>query len=512
MDGLQLNKDGLEFQINDFEFVFDSTGNLIARHTDTGNELVFNSDGSLNVSSIDSDSLEAANLVVNGVDFDTHSLRHEDGGADELDLTGLSGDLADAQDPKTHAGTHTAGGSDPLDPEALDGSAGQDGEVLVSDGTSLSFSPIPPDPVSDVDRAETFTESDVTVTGLDPKDGSLELPPPFDLTDLSFSTSINAQGPLGIAWNNDGTKLYGVSRADNLIFESELSTPFDITTATPTSSISTQDGTPEGIAWNDDGTKLYEVGSGSALIYELDLSTPFDITTATFSASVATNDDFVGDIEWNNDGTKLFEIGRGSNLIYESDLSTPFDITTATLSTSDATQDSSPGGLAWNDDGTKLYEVGLTDDKIYESELSTPFDVTTATPTVSVAAQDSQPRDVAWNNDGTKLFEVGTGASNIYESVLSGRKTGTATVEFQEPEDIFRWDAVSFTETEDGETVQVNIEVDDGTGFVETQSDVSRGEIINAAADDNVRFTVDLSRTDSNNTPTLDSLYRRYIV
>jgi hypothetical protein len=52
MDGLKLNKDGLEFQINDFEFVFDSAGNLIARHTDTGNELVFNSDGNVDVSSV----------------------------------------------------------------------------------------------------------------------------------------------------------------------------------------------------------------------------------------------------------------------------------------------------------------------------------------------------------------------------------------------------------------------------------------------------------------------------
>jgi len=36
-------------------------------------------------------------------EFDTHSGRHEDGGADELDVSGLSGVLADAQTPQTEA-------------------------------------------------------------------------------------------------------------------------------------------------------------------------------------------------------------------------------------------------------------------------------------------------------------------------------------------------------------------------------------------------------------------------
>ena len=43
--------------------------------------------------------------------FDDHSTRHESGGADELSVTGLSGDLADEQDAKPHdigGATHTA--------------------------------------------------------------------------------------------------------------------------------------------------------------------------------------------------------------------------------------------------------------------------------------------------------------------------------------------------------------------------------------------------------------------
>jgi len=51
----------------------------------------------------------------------THATTHEKGGADELAVDGLSGDLADAQDPKTHSGTHEDGGGDELDVSGLSG-------------------------------------------------------------------------------------------------------------------------------------------------------------------------------------------------------------------------------------------------------------------------------------------------------------------------------------------------------------------------------------------------------
>ena len=43
-----------------------------------------------------------------------HSARHENGGADEISIAGLSGEAADAQPPKAHKSNHAAGGSDVL--------------------------------------------------------------------------------------------------------------------------------------------------------------------------------------------------------------------------------------------------------------------------------------------------------------------------------------------------------------------------------------------------------------
>jgi len=44
-----------------------------------------------------------------------HATRHQNGGADEMSVAGLSGELADNQPPKAHESTHVAGGSDDID-------------------------------------------------------------------------------------------------------------------------------------------------------------------------------------------------------------------------------------------------------------------------------------------------------------------------------------------------------------------------------------------------------------
>ena len=64
---------------------------------------------------IDFDANDVENLgEVNGVIVENHNQRHESGGVDELSVEGLSGDLADAQDPKAHSETHGFEGADEL--------------------------------------------------------------------------------------------------------------------------------------------------------------------------------------------------------------------------------------------------------------------------------------------------------------------------------------------------------------------------------------------------------------
>jgi hypothetical protein len=132
----------------------------------------------------------------------------------------------------------------------------------------------------------------------------------FDISNASFSTSINAQDnrTADIAWNDDGSRLYEVGFVGDAIYQYTLSTPFDITSASFSTSINAQDGTPTGIAWNDDGSRLYEVGESSQAIYQYTVSTPFDITSASFSTDIPTQGSGPSGIAWNNDGSRLYEV------------------------------------------------------------------------------------------------------------------------------------------------------------------------------------------------------------
>jgi hypothetical protein len=67
---------------------------------------------------------------------EAHHATHEAGGSDEVDVTDLSGLLADAQTPLAHATSHESGGSDELD---LDGLTGLDHHDL--DGLSANDHP-----------------------------------------------------------------------------------------------------------------------------------------------------------------------------------------------------------------------------------------------------------------------------------------------------------------------------------------------------------------------------------
>jgi len=249
----------------------------------------------------------------------------------------------------------------------------------------------------------------------------------FDVTNFTFDTFINAQDsrPRGIQWNNDGSRLYEVARISAEFIEYTVSTPFEITTAIHSSgdSISTQDSDPHGMAWNDDGSKLYEVGFNSLKIYEYTVSTPFDINTASHSSgdSISTQDSFPTGIAWNNDGTRLYEVGLNSLKIYEYTVSTPFDINTASHSSGDSiSTQGNPTGIAWNNDGTRLYEIAFSPAEIYQYTVSTPFDINTASHSSgdSISAQDTVPTGMAWNDDGSKLYEVGEDNDRIYQYTL----------------------------------------------------------------------------------------------
>ena len=74
-----------------------------------------------------------AAVAVGGGD---HAATHQNGGADELNVAGLSGVLADPQTPATHAASHSDGSSDPISHDNLAGISADDHHSNANDPTA----------------------------------------------------------------------------------------------------------------------------------------------------------------------------------------------------------------------------------------------------------------------------------------------------------------------------------------------------------------------------------------
>ncbi len=242
----------------------------------------------------------------------------------------------------------------------------------------------------------------------------------------SFSVSAQDGGPKDVVFNTDGTKMFVVGSLGDEVNEYNLSTGFDVSTASFSQvfSVNAQDTNPNGLAFNTDGTKMFVAGATGQDINEYGLTTGFDVSTASFTQnfSVSAQDTSPQGLAFNTDGTKMFVVGVAGQDVNEYTLSTGFDISTASFvdSFSVAAQENVPQGLAFNTDGTKMYVVGQTGQDVNEYTLSTGFDVSTGSysQSFSISTQDIYPYGIAFNNDGTKMFITGGQGVDVNEYTL----------------------------------------------------------------------------------------------
>jgi hypothetical protein len=235
---------------------------------------------------------------------------------------------------------------------------------------------------------------------------------------ISFSVNSQVSNPFDIAFNNDGSKMYVVNPADLGVYEYELSSNFDVSTAVyqRNKSFAADASNLYAMTWNSDGTKLYLLFFDSTYTVEsYSLSTAFLITSATSDSVSLTvsQDTSPQNITFNDDGTKLFMVGIGSDKVYQYSLTSGFDLSTGSYDSVDfsvASQETSPKAVEFNDDGTQMFVVGPNADTIYEYGLTSGFDLSTASYSsisYNVNPEEADPRGLAFNSDGTKFYIIG---------------------------------------------------------------------------------------------------------
>ena len=153
--------------------------------------------------------------------------------------------------------------------------------------------------------------------------------------------------------------------------------------------VSTRDTTPRGLAFNNDGTKMFVSGNSGDDINVYTLSTGFDLSTATFNDingdgsgfDISGQETVPRGLTFNNDGTKMFVVGDNGNDINEYTLSVGFDLTSTVTHVGEfdiSDQETNPQGIAFNTTGTKMFIVGNVGNDINEYTLSCAFKVTSS--------------------------------------------------------------------------------------------------------------------------------------
>ncbi len=268
-----------------------------------------------------------------------------------------------------------------------------------------------------------FFKSDGTkmyITGSTASVYQYTLSPAWDVTtasydSVSFSVSSQEAGTEALFFKSDGTKMYILGINSDAVFQYSLSTAWDLSTASYDSvsfSVSSQEANSTALFFKSDGTKMYSAGVSSDTVAEYNLSTAWDISSASYSQgfSISTQHPQVGGIEFSDDGTSMFVVGFNSDTVSQYSLSTAWDISTASydsVNLSISAQDTVPNAIRFKDDGTKMFIAGVTNDKVYQYST-----------TGSAPATITYPSSVKWSG-ATTPDAPAAGEKDVYTFVTT---------------------------------------------------------------------------------------------
>jgi len=154
----------------------------------------------------------------------------------------------------------------------------------------------------------------------------------------SFSVASEEPAPTGMVFNADGTKMFIVGSTNNTVFQYTLSTGFSLATGVAFSGesfpVDTEETVCQDLVFQPDGLKFFIVGIAEDMLFQYNLTTPFDLSSGvTFSGlsfAVGGQESNPRAFLFNTDGTELQLIGVAFTTFFKYDLSIAFTLNSFT--------------------------------------------------------------------------------------------------------------------------------------------------------------------------------------
>ena len=293
-------------------------------------------------------------------------------------------------------------------------------------------------------------------------------------TGVSYNVSTRETSPSAVRFKSDGTKMFITGIISDAIHEFDLSTAWDITTATWSKSLSTQVSNPECLLFNPAGTKVAAFGTGTSAVASFDLPTPWDLAGSIYLGQTTLSEvsaNYGKGMAYNGDGTKFYAVSGTGQAIYQYTLSTAYDISTRSYdSVSFGTSPNSinPEDMSFNADGTKMYIAAYSPDTIAEYSLPTPYILTGATftgNTLDISGETTTVNGFAFKDDGSEVFVVDQSNTTIF------RYTSAIATTITWPTEVEWAGGIAPAVPSIGETDIFTVSTDDGgTSYVGTKT------------------------------------------
>jgi DNA-binding beta-propeller fold protein YncE len=243
---------------------------------------------------------------------------------------------------------------------------------------------------------------------------------------ISFSVLSETTNAEDIHFHPVGLVMFILDGTSDNLLRYTLTTAWDITTATYTDffALGVEESRVRAIAFKSDGTSFYSTGIDDDNVNQYNLTTAWDITTASFSQSfsVATQTGTPDGLTFKPDGTEMYVTDSS---VFQYALSSAWDISTASYNSVSfdlSSQDSSPQEAVFNPDGDKMYIVGDSSGSILQYSLSTAWNVSTASyDSISFVVgsffggQERDPNGVFFKPDGSKMWVVGSANDTVFQ-------------------------------------------------------------------------------------------------
>ena len=194
----------------------------------------------------------------------------------------------------------------------------------------------------------------------------------------------DAAGSQGFTIDPNGLYLFAVDSSTDHIRRYDFGTAWDLSTLNTTMTSGQQvnhnsiDAGPVDVAFNSSGTKMYVAGQNSDYVYQWNLTTAWDLSTASYNSdlnvqgSSRVNGGFNG-LFVKPDGTSLYTVCRNTDRVAKWNM-TGENISTGTIDgvyNVDG-QNTYPFDVAWSPDGSAMYVSG-NNNGFYKYNATTPF-------------------------------------------------------------------------------------------------------------------------------------------